>query len=162
MNMLVSWNRGTPNIPKSSIGISTINHYKPSSYWGTHIYGNPHAIILQKDAKNWTPGDFLGRTLHLKFWSVLDVLKWSCSVLLRRLKMWKPLPMQRLSRPTMGRFPWNWNGYHWRFNQAKRWFIGISWDIVGIYYITIITYLCPTLLDKLVEMIFTCHWWVWW
>ena len=31
--------------PKSSILIGSSINYKPTSYWGSPIYGNPHIII---------------------------------------------------------------------------------------------------------------------
>ena len=38
--------------------IDGIFHYKPSSYWGTPIYGNPHIVILEskflsKSSQKW-------------------------------------------------------------------------------------------------------------
>jgi hypothetical protein len=44
-HMEVSWNGATPKSSIFLLGSSIINIYKPSSYWGTSICGNPSTAM---------------------------------------------------------------------------------------------------------------------
>ena len=52
-HIVVSWNRGTPKSSTLNTLIYRMFHYKPSSYWGSHIYGHL-GVSLQSSANRWS------------------------------------------------------------------------------------------------------------